>query len=92
MSTTTTQDEQAPSTLQLCMGIVQDYKQGEVSKIVAVRSILTIFAKMTMNEDSNDHQLEAVITTYFTMIDQLDNTRSLTASQEQNLQDNRAQR
>jgi len=58
------------------MDIVQNYEKGQVSKVVAVRSILTAFTESTAfeNSDHPQEQQDATIGTYIAMLDQHDNT------------------
>jgi hypothetical protein len=73
------ENEQPPSTPQLCIGIVQDYTSGHSSKITIVRSILAAFNESSAYEDLDSDQLDATMGTYLSMLDQHDDARRIAA-------------
>jgi hypothetical protein len=70
-----TENEQPPSTPQLCMEIVRDYASDEISKIVAIKSIFAAFFESADYEHTPSDNTDAAIATYVAMLDQHDNTR-----------------
>ena len=70
------ENEQPPSTPQLCIGIVQDHASGHSSKITAVRSILATFKETSAYEDLESNQLDAAMGMYLSMLDHMTNRRS----------------
>jgi hypothetical protein len=73
------ENDQPPSTPQLCIGVVQDYASGHSSKITAVRSILAAFNESSAYEDLESDQLDAAMGTYLSMLDQHDDARRIAA-------------
>jgi hypothetical protein len=66
------------STPQLCMDIVRDYSKELLSKVFAVKSILTAFDKSAAYEDDmQQNQIDAAIRMYLAMLDQHDNAWGL---------------
>jgi hypothetical protein len=74
-----TENEQPPSTPELCMDIVRDYGKELLSKVVAVKSIIAAFDESSAYADISQDQIDAAIGTYISMLDQHDSTRSLAA-------------
>jgi hypothetical protein len=72
-------DEQPPSTPQLCISIVQDYANGHSSKVAAVKSILAAFNKSSAYEDFQSDQVDAAMGMYFSMLDQHDDAQKIAA-------------
>jgi hypothetical protein len=72
--------DQPPSTPQLCMDIVRDYGNGNISKVEAVKSILAAFSESAYYEDTPQDQLNTAVGTYIDMLDQHDNSRKFAAT------------
>jgi hypothetical protein len=72
-------DEQPPSILQLCVGIMQDYVNGHSSKVTAVKSVLVMFNESSAYEDFQSDQINTTMGTYFSMLDQYDDTWRIAA-------------
>ena len=73
------ENDQPPSTPQLCIGVVQDYTSGHSLKITAVRSILAAFNESSAYEDLESDQLDTTMGTYLSMLDQHDDAWRIAA-------------
>jgi hypothetical protein len=73
------ENEQPPSTPQLCMGTVRDYGNDEISKVAAVKAILAAFTESSEYDNTPQDKLDSVIGTYIQMLDQHDNSRRIAA-------------
>jgi hypothetical protein len=71
-STSGYKNEQAPTTLQLCMGIVQNYEKGAFTKILAIKAIFTAFADSEAYESASQDEIDTATETYLAMLKQHD--------------------
>jgi hypothetical protein len=71
----TLDDEQVPATPQLCMQTVQDYRRDKLSKVMAVRDILSAFRKSEAYANTSQDDLDSAIGMYVAMLDPHDASR-----------------
>ena len=65
-------NEQAPSTPELCMQMVEDYASDKFSKVEAIRSIFAAFYESAEYQNTSPDELNTAIGTYLAMFDQHD--------------------
>jgi len=74
-------NEQPPLTPQLCIGILQDYANGHLLKVAAVKSILAALHESSAYEDFLPHQINSTMGMYISMLDQHNGGQRIVAVQ-----------
>ena len=75
------ENEQAPTTPQLCMEIVQDYEKGAYSKVLAIKNIIEAFTKSDAYQNISPDETDTAVETYLAMLDQHSSSRTIAATQ-----------
>ena len=71
--------DEAPTIPQLCMGIVQDFSKGNLSKVLAVRGIFAAFSESGAYDNTPQADIDTAIETYMGMLDEHGTSHSIVA-------------
>ena len=81
MSATVSQESGAttmgsPSTSELCLSLVEGFTKGNILKTEAIQEIIEVFRESSAHKDATPVQVQAVISAFFSMLDQAQSTQA----------------